>query len=265
MYKVYVKTGDAGRIVSINSAPFLPDTAGWEQIDEGDGDKFQRNYLVYMHTNNINGKRYIGITRQNIKYRWRSDGSGYFRSPYFYNAILKHGWDNFEHSILADSLTKQEAASMEKAYIKEYRTQDNRYGYNMTAGGDGTSEFTVPKESVERRAAMMRGIPKSEEQRRKISESNKGKHPSQETLEKLRASHLGHKNTEKQMDALRIGWEYGKKPVYSIDENGNRVDYSSTSEAAQALNCKHLNKNFKRIADNHHRACGRYWYYKEEP
>ena len=48
MYKVYVKTDDTGRIVSINSAPFLPDTAGWEQIDEGDGDKFmhaQGNYF----------------------------------------------------------------------------------------------------------------------------------------------------------------------------------------------------------------------------
>ena len=251
MYKVYVKTDETDRIISVNSDAFLPDTDGWAQIDEGDGDKYQRNYLVYMHTNNINGKRYIGITRQNIKYRWRSDGSGYFRSPYFYNAILKHGWDNFEHYILADSLTKQEAASMEKAYIKEYRTQDKRYGYNMTAGGDGTSEFTIPKESVERRAAMMRGIPKSEEQRRKISESNKGKHPSQETLEKLRVSHLGQK---------AVG-----KSVYSVDEKGQRTDYISISEASRAMDDGSLVRHFSRIVRKHHKSCGCYWYYKEEP
>lgn len=263
MYKVFVKTDETGRVISVNSDTFIPDITGWERIDEGEGDRFPRNYLVYVHTNKENGKRYVGITRQNIKYRWRSDGSGYFRSPYFYNAILKCGWDNFEHDILADNLTKQEAVDMEKKCIKEYKTQDRLYGYNVTAGGDGTSEYTIPKESVERRAAMMRGIPKSDEQRRKISESNKGKRPSEKTIEKLRVSHLGHKNTEKQMDALRIGWEYGKKPVYSIDENGNRTDYCSTSEAARAMNFNHLQKNFKRIVDNHHKSCGCYWYYKE--
>lgn len=48
MYKVYVKTDETGRIVSINSDAFLPDTDGWTQIDEGEGDKFhhaQGNYL----------------------------------------------------------------------------------------------------------------------------------------------------------------------------------------------------------------------------
>ena len=48
MYKVYVKTDDTGRIVSVNSDAFMPNTDGWEQIDEGDGDKFmhaQGNYF----------------------------------------------------------------------------------------------------------------------------------------------------------------------------------------------------------------------------
>ena len=48
MYKVYVKTDEIGRIISVNSDAFLPDTDGWEQIDSGDGDKFhhaQGNYF----------------------------------------------------------------------------------------------------------------------------------------------------------------------------------------------------------------------------
>lgn len=47
-YKVYVKTDEIGRIMSVNSDAFLPDTDGWTLIDEGDGDKFmhaQGNYL----------------------------------------------------------------------------------------------------------------------------------------------------------------------------------------------------------------------------
>lgn len=45
---VYVETDDAGRITRINSSAFLPDTAGWTQIDEGHGDRYahaQGNYL----------------------------------------------------------------------------------------------------------------------------------------------------------------------------------------------------------------------------
>ena len=48
MYKVYVKTDETGRITSVNSDAFLPDTDGWTQIDEGEGDKFmhaQGNYF----------------------------------------------------------------------------------------------------------------------------------------------------------------------------------------------------------------------------
>lgn len=48
MHKVYVKTDITGRIISVNSDAFLPDTDGWTQIDEGDGDKFmhaQGNYF----------------------------------------------------------------------------------------------------------------------------------------------------------------------------------------------------------------------------
>ena len=48
MYRVYVKTDGAGRIVSVNSDAFLRDTNGWTQIDEGDSDRYhhaQGNYF----------------------------------------------------------------------------------------------------------------------------------------------------------------------------------------------------------------------------
>ena len=40
MYKAYVKTDEIGRIISVNSDAFLPNTDGWTLIDEGDGDKY---------------------------------------------------------------------------------------------------------------------------------------------------------------------------------------------------------------------------------
>ena len=47
-YKVYAETDENGIITAINSSAFLPDTTGWMEIDEGEGDKYhhaQNNYL----------------------------------------------------------------------------------------------------------------------------------------------------------------------------------------------------------------------------
>ena len=66
------------------------------------------NYTIYIHKNKINNKVYIGQTSQNPKKRW-DNGRGYQSSPKFYNAILKYGWDNFEHIILYTNLTLEQA------------------------------------------------------------------------------------------------------------------------------------------------------------
>ena len=47
-YIVYAKTDSCGYITAVNSSAFLPDTAGWTEIDRGFGDKYhhaQGNYL----------------------------------------------------------------------------------------------------------------------------------------------------------------------------------------------------------------------------
>ena len=38
-YIVYAKTDSGGHITAVNSSVFLPDTAGWTEIDRGFGDK----------------------------------------------------------------------------------------------------------------------------------------------------------------------------------------------------------------------------------
>ena len=53
------------------------------------------NYCVYLHTSPTN-KYYVGITKQNPLKRW-ANGRGYCKNKHFYKAILKYGWDNFQH------------------------------------------------------------------------------------------------------------------------------------------------------------------------
>ena len=67
-------------------------------------------YKVYMHTF-PNGKRYIGITMQELKARF-DNGNGYKNNP-MKRAIKKYGWDNIKHELLLDDLTKEQAEQKE--------------------------------------------------------------------------------------------------------------------------------------------------------
>ena len=91
---------------------------------------------MYIHRNKINNKVYIGQTiyGDNPNRRWRN-GFGYEGCIYFYNAIQKYGWDNFEHIVWADGLTENEANQLEELLISLYATRNSKYGYNIKYGG----------------------------------------------------------------------------------------------------------------------------------
>ena len=115
-----------------------------------------------MHTVIPTGKRYVGITRQDVKRRWGGNGCAYTKSQYFAKAIAKYGWDNIKHEILFTGLSKSEAEAKEIELIAQYDLTNHNNGYNIAKGGGGTI-----------------GVTASEETRRKLSISHKnGKRPS---------------------------------------------------------------------------------------
>ena len=192
-----------------------------------------QKYTVYKHTA-PNNKVYIGITCR-LKQRWGGNGYHYSRQ-YFGRAILKYGWDNIEHEILFSDLTKEEAKAKEIELIKLYKSNNPDYGYNITPGGDIPWNAGRTFEKYH-----------SDETRKKMSESHKGKpapskgcHRSDEFKQKLR--------------------DYQYHPILQIDKNGKVVNefnnikdvYVKTGVAVSRC----LSGKFKT-------AGGYYWKWKE--
>lgn len=157
--------------------------------------KDKKNYSVYKHTS-PEGKSYIGCTSQRPTRRW-DNGNGYKRRHKdFYHDIVKFGWDNFSHEIIASGLTEDEGYSLEKACIRKYNTTDPDRGYNKSIGGKGVFGCIWDEERKQKRSAAvsgeknpMYGKPCDEERRRKISEAHIGMRHTEESIEKMRAVH----------------------------------------------------------------------------
>lgn len=111
---------------------------------------------IYYHKNKINGHMYIGQSicePGTIKYgRWGVNGQGYRANKYFWNAIKKYGWENFEHQFFEQNISNELLNDKEKFYISKYHTytQDPEYqgGYNLTPGGEGSINTWWPEEDA---------------------------------------------------------------------------------------------------------------------
>lgn len=131
------------------------------------------DYSVYMHVNRANGKRYIGITSGNPLKRW-ANGKGYYRNKHFSDAIIKYGWDNFDHVILFSGIEKDEACKEEQRLIKKYGTQDKNKGYNLTSGGEHFKHSDFSRELMSEKRKGVKPPPFTEEHKARLRENHSG-------------------------------------------------------------------------------------------
>lgn len=117
-------------------------------------------YVIYKITNKINGKSYIGKSKEELferrMYRHRTmeyDGI-------LTKAIKKYGVNNFISEIIEDCIPDNLSNDREKYWIKFHNTFNN--GYNATRGGDGGNTYEKLPET------------RMDEIRKKISESKIG-------------------------------------------------------------------------------------------
>lgn len=195
---------------------------------------------VYMLKNLINGKIYIGKAndlRLRMRYHWYNLSKN--ENQPLQNSIRKHGWDNFECTII-EEVPIEQLIERETYYILKYKSTDKTIGYNVLTHGFDRS-----------------GIPHREEVKKQISESckknakrgdehpihtnphmldnikiahknNTGKHRSEETKAKISAGHKGKAQF------------YNRKPVKQIDPNTNEIIkvWDSMQLAAEGLGKK---------------------------
>lgn len=173
----------------------------------------ENRFIVYIHKNKETDKVYVGITSKTPERRWGKYGTGYRSNTYFWNSIQKYGWDGFDHIIVAQNLSVDDAANMEKELISKYKSNLLEYGYNFTSGGEVNQEYS--EESKKKMSERAKGRVVTEEHRRHLSESHKGIKPwnvgispSDETKEKISKSQLGRKHTKGSIEKMRnIAWK----------------------------------------------------------
>lgn len=143
-----------------------------------------------MATCTVTGKAYIGKTMQPLKRRSMTHVSKakHGSALIFHCAIRKYGPESFVWKVLFESSAEYDINSIEIFSIHQYNTVSPN-GYNLTLGGTG-------------------GTP-TDETIQKMKESQIGKkHPSRqkatpETIEKLRLSHLGKKQSPETIEKRR--------------------------------------------------------------
>lgn len=249
-------------------------------------------YTVYKHTS-PSGKIYIGITSQEPERRWQ-DGNGYAANAHFTKAINKYGWDNFVHEIISTNMSKADACRMEIELIAQHQSNNSKFGYNKSSGGEGSHDIVFTKEGLQRLREARLGTHLSEETKLKMSKKLAGRKLTEEHKKKISESlkgktHTGHMISDVTKEKIRVASLGKKKPhkgvprseetrkKLSIAKKGKNdhcfkrsvmcvetgIIYNSITEAAKANNVDQ--GNISRSLTNHNRkTAGLSWKYCDD-
>ena len=200
---------------------------------------------IYKFENKINGKIYIGKTK-NIKERiYQHSHVTKNKKTKFGNALRKYGIDTFNFSILVIIYSENNnnldiiLNYFEKYFIKIYNSFNN--GYNCTLGGDGTINFKHSEETKNK----LRNRIVSKETRMKLGYAHKGKPCHRRLTDKWRNSVIEAKSI----------------PIKQFSKDGIFIkQWSSITEAAKYCN---LPKScISRVCKNERKSCGGFiWKY----
>jgi group I intron endonuclease len=144
---------------------------------------------IYKYTSRVNSKVYVGKTSQELLQRHHQHRFGK-HSP-FNAALRKHGTNNFDLEILVE-VDSAWANFCEMLFIAALRSNDRRFGYNVTAGGEGTIGHHHRTDTKDRIRKKMTGRSVTDDFRKTIGRLKQGNQ-----------NCLGLKRSQKYKDAVR--------------------------------------------------------------
>jgi len=170
-----------------------------------------------------NNKIYIGQTNnfKNRMYQYKSltKSIGVFVK----SAIIKYNWNNIKKEIIFTT-TKEYINSTEQYFILIYNSNNEKFGYNLTDGGDLNYEFT---DAVKKKMKKSKTL----EHRKNLSKAKLGSHQSKETILKRVESKKGYKHSEKTKEKIGL--------TNSISLLGKK----HSNEHNEKIRQSHLNKS----------------------
>ena len=106
--------------------------------------------IIYVHTNLVNNKVYIGQSWQSLERRWiqhKSDAKTEKdiktkASVPFWRAIRKYGPDVWDGQILSYAKTQEELDNLERIWVILLNARDRKFGYNVSNGGLGRGKWS---------------------------------------------------------------------------------------------------------------------------
>lgn len=171
-------------------------------------------YSIYIVTS-PSGKKYVGQAMDYVKRKRCHISSAKKKDGYpIYRTIRKYG-DLLNWEEVMKNLSKQEADFFEIDLISRINTKTPS-GYNCTDGAEGSVGFRHSVDSLLKMSIAHKGVTLSEEHKRKIGDSSRGKPTrrpdykhSEKTKEAIGKSQQGFKNKRsKQVIDLSTGFVF---------------------------------------------------------
>jgi group I intron endonuclease len=190
------------------------------------------NSGIYLITNTLNGKQYVGqslgVKKRFFRHRRAARLKLKREAFYLHNAISKHGEDNFKFEVILYATDPDYLNLMEQKVIAGFNTIAPN-GYNLDSGGNVNRTMSdVTRQKLCGRTPWNKGMPKSEEAKRKQSLAMMGK-PSPQKGKPRTAEEKA-----KQSVAMkgRVAWNKG---IPMSDEQKNKLrlvdkSYTKTPE-----------------------------------
>lgn len=155
-------------------------------------------YSIYKATNNVNGKIYIGQSKDFLKRKDAHERKSLINKDNmsFHHAIRKYGKENFSWEILYQTKDENYYGIAEQYFIDFYETKNKDFGYNMSNGGKSNMlGYKHSKETREKLSKLRKGK-MSKEHREKINQSLKGRKFSEAGKKALSLAHMGKKQSQ---------------------------------------------------------------------